>query len=333
MFREEPVSFKNRADQELFGVAHLPLVSNDERVRKIGVIFLNPGPGYRIAHRRLYVRLARRLAQEGYYALRFDPAGIGESEGSVDEATLFNLFTSINKGRFINDVNDAADFFITRYGLEEIILIGLCGGAMTALLAAPYCRQKLTSLILLSFPVLFNSLEAEEKTALAPAYARDIVRGYLTNLMNFKVLSLSAWKSLVRNIKDRGLHRLLARLLEVLRQAVSKDSPSFLHPNFNKLFLDVLERVKKDIEINFIFGEYDRWKLYFEVEFEQKIAKKWAEKGYRKFIIKNENHLFTFQESQDELIGVILGLLPPTGKEVAQVLGAAKEGGQRVPAC
>ena len=87
MISEEPVSFKNRAGQELYGVAHIPCVHGIEK--RVGVIFLNPGPGYRIANQRLYVKLARKLAQKGFYALRFDPAGFGESEGFVEETHAF----------------------------------------------------------------------------------------------------------------------------------------------------------------------------------------------------------------------------------------------------
>ena len=97
---------------------------------------------------------------------------------------LFDLYTSINKGRFIHDTVDSVNFFIHKCELDEVILIGLCGGAMTALLAAPSC-QKLSALILLGFPVLFSTLRQTGNTV-DSSYDRDILKGYLVNLHGFQ---------------------------------------------------------------------------------------------------------------------------------------------------
>jgi pimeloyl-ACP methyl ester carboxylesterase len=305
MITEEPVSFKNRARQEIYGVAHIPCVHGIEK--KVGVIFLNPGPGYRI---RLYVKLARKLAQQGFYALRFDPVDLGESERFAEELMLFDIYNSINKGQFVPDTIDSINFFIHKCELDEVILIGLCGGAMTALLTAPSC-QKLSALILLSFPVLFSTLEADVNTA-DSSHDRDLLKGYLANLLDFRDGNLYLWGSLLRKIREVGLPKATARFAEAFMGPLKKDRSS-LHPSFNKLFLGPFERVKKQIPISFIFGEHDKWRLYFEVEFEQKLLKRNKEKDYRKFMINGENHLFTLKESQDELVSIILSLLPSVG--------------------
>ncbi|MEW6382234.1 MAG: alpha/beta hydrolase [bacterium] len=299
---EEPVIFKNKNNQELYGIAHIP--SENESRKKIGIIFLNPGPGYRTGHNRLYVILARKLSQKGFYCLRFDPAGLGESEGEVEEAMLFDLFTSINQGRFVHDTIEAANFFIEKYELRELILTGLCGGAMTALLAAPHC-QKVSSLILMGFPVLFSSLDIGSGTQHA-VYARRTLRNCRAWIANFNVISLDSYRGLIRKIKAYGLYELAALLPKALLRTLKKDSHDF-HPHFNKLFMDVLESVSRDIKIGFIFGEHDRWRLFFEVEFEQKkMCRKYEKKySYRKFIIKEADHLLSSQTCQKELLDVI----------------------------
>ncbi|MEW5804398.1 MAG: hypothetical protein AB1847_20065 [bacterium] len=301
MVMEEPVRFKNRAKYELYGIAHIP--SKNEVEKKVGLIFLNAGLGDRIAFNRLHVTLSRRLAQNGFYSLRFDPAGLGESEGDIEEAMLFDLYASINKGRFIHDVIDAVEFFTSKYGLEEIVLAGLCGGATTALLAAPHCG-KVSSLILMGFPVLFSPLDAK-KGVLDPTSAQYLLKNQLIRLINFKIPILSSWNTILGKIKNDGLFELTANLLKSWLTVFKKSHNSF-HPNFNKLSLDTLERVRGSIDINFIFGECDMWKLYFEEEFEQKVGKDCENKYfYRKFIIKNANHTFTFRECHNELIDVI----------------------------
>jgi pimeloyl-ACP methyl ester carboxylesterase len=311
MVIEEPVDFKNRAGQKLYGIVHIPCVHGIGK--RVGVIFLNPGPQYRIANHRLYVKLARTLAQKGFYALRFDPAGFGESEGFVKELMIFDLFASINKGRFIHDTIDSINFFIHKCELDEVMLIGLCGGATTALLAAPFC-QKLSALILLSFPVFFTPLEAlgNAGNAVDSSHDRNTLKSYLMNLISFRKESLCLWGEISRKIREIGLPEATCRVVKALTGSLRKGPPT-LHPYFNKLFLDPLERVKKQIPVSFIFGEHDKWRLYFEVEFERKLLKGNKEKNYRKYIIKGEDHLFTVQESQDRIVSIILDLFPPFG--------------------
>ncbi len=308
MIIEEPVNFKNRAGQKLYGVAHIPCTQGTEK--RVGIIFLNPGPQYRIGHHRLYVHLARKLAQKGFYALRFDLAGLGESEGYLGEVMLFDLFASINKGLFVNDTIDSVNFFIHKHELDEVILIGLCGGAMTALLASPLC-QKLGALILLSFPVFFSPLEALGNTV-DSSYDRNTLKDYLVNLVSFRKEHLCLWELLLKKIREIGLHEAADRFAKALTGSLRKGRPS-LHPCFNKLFLYPLERAKKQIPISFIFGEHDKWRFYFEVEFEQKLLKKDTENNYTKCIIKGEDHLFTVPDSQDEIVRIISGLFPSVG--------------------
>lgn len=299
MTREEPVKFKNRTRHELYGIAHIP--ANKEAEKKTGIIFFSPG--YRIASNRLYVNLSRKLAQKGFYSLRFDPVGCGEGRGDIEETMLFDLDTLINRGQFVDDVVDATELFIERYGLEEISLAGLCGGATTVFLAAPHCR-KVHSLILMGFPVLFDPLDTQRST-LDSISARYTLGNYFRAITNFNMLSLDCWKTVLRKIKDIGLPELTNNLLRSVVLTTSKNqAPS--HSNLNKILLDTLEKIREDVDVNFIFGEYDTWKLYFEREFEQKLVNFAPNKhSYSKFAIKNANHIFALRECQEELLDVI----------------------------
>src|ERR1700761_7552568 len=48
------------------------------------VVVLNTGIIHRVGHYRLSVRLARLLAGSGFHVLRFDFAGVGDSEARTD---------------------------------------------------------------------------------------------------------------------------------------------------------------------------------------------------------------------------------------------------------
>jgi pimeloyl-ACP methyl ester carboxylesterase len=108
-------------------------------------IVLCPGGWYGTAtnRNRVFVRLARHLAATGATVIRFDWHGVGESAGMIDRYVLDEPFAS--------DVVAAAER-IAEEGDRELILVGVCFGARSALAAAPDVPG-LKQLILLSFPV------------------------------------------------------------------------------------------------------------------------------------------------------------------------------------
>src|SRR4030042_6277377 len=117
---EEPVTFKNKNGQKLFGIVHIPEKSfNIEK--KIGVNLLNPGIKYRVAPNRLNVKLARRLCQNGYYVLRFDPCGVGDSEGELpNNIQVPDIWEKIQTGLFLEETIEANDFFYHQYNLGKL---------------------------------------------------------------------------------------------------------------------------------------------------------------------------------------------------------------------
>jgi alpha-beta hydrolase superfamily lysophospholipase len=123
---EQPVFFG--ADETLFGIVTAP---EGQETRRRAVILLNAGATYHIGSSRMYVSLARRWAQRGYYVLRMDLSGLGESRarsGCADN----NVFPP----DAIEDMRAAIDFMSRRYGAREVTLSGLCSGAYHSLRAA-----------------------------------------------------------------------------------------------------------------------------------------------------------------------------------------------------
>jgi hypothetical protein len=85
------------------------------------VLFLNSGLVHRIGASRMHVHMARRLAPAGITSLRFDFAGIGDSEPRKDSVTF-------EEGA-VQEVREAMDLLATTRGFERFILAGLCSGA------------------------------------------------------------------------------------------------------------------------------------------------------------------------------------------------------------
>ena len=133
---EQAITFNSRKGEKLFGIVHIPekVMPGD---RRVGINLLNPGIKYRVAPNRLNVKIARRLCQKGFYVLRFDPSGIGDSEGDLADGILVaDIWEKIQTGLFVPDTIAANTLFVEEYGIEELILMGNCGGAITSLLTA-----------------------------------------------------------------------------------------------------------------------------------------------------------------------------------------------------
>jgi pimeloyl-ACP methyl ester carboxylesterase len=120
---ETPVYFDG-AGETLFGVLTRPRA----RPRATGVVLLTGGDHIPSINRnRLWVRLARGLAGQGHHVLRVDYHGVGESTGRVDFFELDKPFTA--------DA-EAAVRRLRDEGVDDVILVGICFGAGTALSCA-----------------------------------------------------------------------------------------------------------------------------------------------------------------------------------------------------
>lgn len=94
--------------------------------RRLGILIVVGGPQYRAGSHRQFVLLARRLAAEGWPAMRFDVRGMGDSSGEVVD------FESSGA-----DIAAAVEAFrANQPGLQRVVIWGLCDAASAALLSA-----------------------------------------------------------------------------------------------------------------------------------------------------------------------------------------------------
>jgi len=88
------------------------------------VVFLNSGIVHRVGANRLYVKIARRLAERGFTTLRFDHAGIGDSGPRRDDRPF--------QESAVEETRAAMDLLERTRGSERFVLGGLCSGADVA---------------------------------------------------------------------------------------------------------------------------------------------------------------------------------------------------------
>jgi alpha-beta hydrolase superfamily lysophospholipase len=137
------------------GTVHYgPAFSDDIKDRcgnehRVGILFLNPGYLPRSARGDLYVRMADQLARNGHLVFRFDLPGLGESPGDLPENVL-PFFVKVQTGQYAQETSLLVQEIVRQFGLQGLVLAGICGGAVTALFAAQKCIPGMvTGLVLL----------------------------------------------------------------------------------------------------------------------------------------------------------------------------------------
>jgi pimeloyl-ACP methyl ester carboxylesterase len=142
---ERPIHFKFR-DYEISGILHTPANLPASGVRT-GILFLNSGLRYRIGPYRQYVRFARKFCAAGYYVMRFDFPGAGESSGEIRDYSVYREMFLNNK----DFTRTALDKLIAETGVADVHSFGMCSGAYNSLLSGG-ADPRIKKLILLSLP-------------------------------------------------------------------------------------------------------------------------------------------------------------------------------------
>lgn len=159
------------------GILHSP-PEVEKTGKRIGIILVNAGIRSRRGPNRFYVRLARQLCVEGYHVLRVDLPGIGDSPGQLKSAVEY-------KKTFLDcdqSVLDAALFFKSEVEIDSLGLLGLCGGAFSALMAG-VDDPHINFMILASLPVQHFGEMSE-----------DAVTGVMVTTYMRKALLWRSWR-------------------------------------------------------------------------------------------------------------------------------------------
>ena len=134
---EEPLQFGEGG--RLFGILTKPEGASNTATDLPVFVFLSSGLLHRIGPRRLYVRLARELAQQGFSSLRVDLAGRGDSAPSPGVSEELSL---------LKDYEEIVSVLESRMGPVRLVLGGLCSAADDALKLVP-ADSRITGLFLL----------------------------------------------------------------------------------------------------------------------------------------------------------------------------------------
>jgi pimeloyl-ACP methyl ester carboxylesterase len=286
----EIAKLRNASGHALYCMLERPAANTD---RKLACVLLSPGVKMRVAPHGLYRKLAEPFLERGITVLRVDFHGLGDSEGELPEVQLDQLYRQVQLGRHVQDVHAALDWLEHEQGFERFIVGGLCGGALTGLLAAEG-EPRVAGLYTIGIPVCLDGPAERAPQHMTRGQLNSITRSYLGKLSR-----PSAWWRIVTLQSDFGLIiRSLASKLRkrkpqatIAMQANGKTPPATnLNPHFPGAYLQLLQR---KTPVFLLFSGADR--LYFE--YQEKFAEPWQdelrthESLVDLAVVENANHV------------------------------------------
>lgn len=141
MTRERAISFG--PDQALVGIVTLG-ASRPAGTAPPPLIMFNAGLLHRIGPHRMYVDVARRMADHGRTSLRMDFSGIGDSAARLDGLPATESV--------ISEGQDAMNVLTQATRQQRFVLMGLCSGAYNAFEVAR-ADERVSALVLIdAFP-------------------------------------------------------------------------------------------------------------------------------------------------------------------------------------
>lgn len=306
-----PVTFTNRHGLRLFGILHTPAVP---RTHDLAVVLLSPGVKMRVGPQGLYTRMAEEIAALGIPVLRFDFYGLGDSEGTLTEDLLRDVYNHIEVGRFVDDTLDCMNWMQQQYGTQRFILSGLCGGAITGLLAGGR-DARVAGLLALGITPVLASRTADPAMYMTVGELVNIRRTYIEKLLNPKAwLRLLTFQSDMTLIRRTLFGPLEARLNAFFAKAkatatVPEDTTAApseydnANPLFPPAFFAMLTGQRPML---LVFGGSDR----LQWEYEEKFAARYTERLKALppvsdvHVIKQANHVLSLDEWQREMLEV-----------------------------
>lgn len=244
------------------------------------LILLNSGLIHRVAPQRLYVRLARAVAERGFASLRFDFSGIGDSSVRVDGLPM--------EDAGIAETREAMDLVTRRTGRRRFVLLGLCGGGYFSFRTATV-DERVRGLILLN---VRGHLHGDDSELHRQLVERAMIRHYRRIALS-RTYRLKNLRKLVAGRFD--LRGALRSLTSIRRQQEASPSAA----SDGAALTALLER---GVRILNLYSEGD-WSLdYVEEALGGRAAERLSEGSSEFDLLRGTNHVFTPRWSQDRVV-------------------------------
>jgi uncharacterized protein len=328
---QTPVTFMNRGGLRLFGVVHTP---SDAPTGAPTVLLLSPGVKMRVGPQGLYGLMADAFSQLGVSVFRFDYHGLGDSEGTLPERELRDVYNRIESGRYVDDTIDAMDWLQRTYGTRRFVLGGLCGGAVTGLLTGER-DSRVEGLLALGMTPVLSASSNEASRYMTTGQLQLSQKKYLKRVLSpqawFRLLTLRADNQLIRRMASQWVRKLL--WLPPAASLATLPGNDNANPIIPPAFIAMLSR---RCPMLFVYGGSDRLRW----EFEEKLLSRHHDRlaalpqTFEVHVVESANHVLTLREWQLEMLEVScrwlqshfgghLGVLPNQNNAMSTVSGSS----------
>ena len=296
-----PVTFRNRAGLQLFGILHTPEGGSPGDVI---VLLLSPGVKMRVGPQRLYLQLAETLVAMGLTVLRFDFHGLGDSEGVLPEELLKDVYNHIEVGRYVDDTIDAMDWVQRTYGCRRFLVSGLCGGAITGLLAGER-DGRVVGLLGLGITPVLASRAADASRYMTVGQLEQQQKMYLRRLLSpqawFRLFTFQTDNYLIRRMVRHWVRKFLRRPAQPTVAAATEHDNA--NPLFPPAYFSMLSRRRPML---LVFGGSDRLHWEYQEKFVSRHRERIAAMPSltEVHVVELANHVLSLQEWQDEMLSV-----------------------------
>lgn len=322
MAHQTPVTFTNRGGLRLFGVLHTP---SGAPPGHLAVLLLSPGVKMRVGPQALYRQMADTFLKVGVSVFRFDYYGLGDSEGTLPEDQLRDVYNRIESGRYVDDTIDAMDWLQATYGTGRFVLAGLCGGAVTGLLTGEH-DARVEGLLALAMTPVLSARSTEASRYMTAGQLQASQANYLKRLTSpqawLRLLTLRADYRLIRRMASLWARRLLGLPPSTPAPAASENDNA--NPLVPPAFFAMLSQRRPML---LVYGGSDRLRW----EFEEKLLARHRDRlatlprSFEVHVIESANHVLTLHQWQREMLEVSAAWLQ---SHFATDLGATSNAGQ-----
>jgi pimeloyl-ACP methyl ester carboxylesterase len=196
------------------------------------------------------IALAENLCERGFLAVRFDPTGTWESEGSIDQFGV---------PQYLADLKSVIDHFYSQKSFDQCIVIGHSMGGMIALLHAE-SDPRISAVVGIMAPYAFvrpyNKKEKDEASEWSKAGFRNSKRDLPTDPKQTRQYKIPY--SLVSESAEYDLLK-SANKITVPKLLIAGELDDVVEPNDIKLIYDKCIEPKTYLELKGVDHDY-RWK-------------------------------------------------------------------------
>ena len=247
------------------------------------MILLGAGIVHRVGPHRLYVKLARALAELGFVVLRFDFSGIGDSRARGDTLPF--------EQSAVAETREAMDWLCGARDVNRFLLIALCSGAGFSFRTA--CADpRVVGLVLINAAGHRWGTSAERDRTLTRHYWR------VTWSRSFR---RNNWRKLLTLDFDR--HSILRAVANRLRTRVAPAAEE--PPAADRIAAAFEALMDRGVRVLILYSEGDEGLDYYRLFLRPRLRAVVAHACFRFAVVPGANHTFTLLSHQRALLAIV----------------------------